>query len=146
MKRIATDAPIERLTDWGVETGFGLPGDGINWLMESIRRNEVRVRFVLVHHKEAAAFMAAAPWAEACGGLGIRVDKCDELDDAISQALAADEPALVDVTVNPDEPPMPSKVTFDQAKEFARAFLSDQSPQTTIARTLFRDKTTELKA
>jgi len=39
---------------------FGLPGDGINGIMEGLRRHQDRVRFVLVHHEEAAAFMATA--------------------------------------------------------------------------------------
>lgn len=33
-KKTAGDALIERLTDWGVDTVFGLPGDGINGIME----------------------------------------------------------------------------------------------------------------
>ena len=37
---------------------FGMPGDGINGIMEGLRRHADRVRFVLVHHEEAAAFMA----------------------------------------------------------------------------------------
>jgi pyruvate dehydrogenase (quinone)/pyruvate oxidase len=87
-----------------------------------------------------------APWAEACGGLGIRVDRCDELDGAISQALSSAGPAIVDVTVNPDEPPMPGKVSRDQAKGFLEAFLHGQPRKATIASTLFRDKITQLKA
>ena len=54
------EALIARLADWGVDTVFGLPGDGINGIMEGLRRNADRVRFVLVHHEEAAAFMAIA--------------------------------------------------------------------------------------
>lgn len=87
-----------------------------------------------------------APWAEACGGLGIRVDKSDELEDAIERALRFDGPALVDVTVNPDEPPMPGKVTYEQAKGFAKAFLSGQPRKATIASTLFRDKISEFRS
>ncbi len=60
MGQIASEALIERLADWGVDTVFGLPGDGINGLMEGLRRHQDRVRFVLVHHEEAAAFMATA--------------------------------------------------------------------------------------
>jgi len=86
-----------------------------------------------------------APWAEACGGLGIRVDKSADLDQAIAQALAHQGPAIVDVTVNPDEPPMPPKVTYEQAKGFAKAFLAGQPRKVTIASTLFRDKLSELK-
>ena len=60
MKKIAAESLIERLADWGVDTVFGLPGDGINGLMEALRRHQDRIRFVLVHHEEAAAFMATA--------------------------------------------------------------------------------------
>src|SRR5436190_17601300 len=69
MARIASDALIERLADWGVDTVFGLPGDGINGIMEGLRRHQDRVRFVLVHHEEAAAFMATA-YAKATGRIG----------------------------------------------------------------------------
>ena len=70
MARIASDALIERLADWGVDTIFGLPGDGINGIMEGLRRNQDKVRFVLVHHEEAAAFMATAH-AKATGKIGV---------------------------------------------------------------------------
>ena len=60
MARIASEALVERLIDWGVDTVFGLPGDGINGIMEGLRRHQDRLKFVLVHHEEAAAFMAVA--------------------------------------------------------------------------------------
>lgn len=87
-----------------------------------------------------------APWAQACGGTGIRVDKHDDLADAISKAFASEGPALVDVTVNPDEPPMPGRVDYEQAKGFIKSFLAGQPRRATIASTLFRDKISELKA
>ena len=49
---------------------FGLPGDGINGIMEGLRRHQERIRFVLVHHEEAAAFMACG-YAKATGRLGV---------------------------------------------------------------------------
>ncbi|HEX4656467.1 MAG TPA: thiamine pyrophosphate-binding protein [Streptosporangiaceae bacterium] len=70
MGRIASEALIERLADWGVDTVFGLPGDGINGIMEGLRRHHDRVRFLLVHHEEAAAFMATAH-AKATGRIGV---------------------------------------------------------------------------
>jgi pyruvate dehydrogenase (quinone) len=85
-----------------------------------------------------------APWAEACGGLGIRVEKPGDVEAAVSEALAADRPALVDVVVNPDEPPMPPKVHYDQAKGFAQSFLRGQPRRATIASTLFRDRLDKL--
>ncbi len=57
MAQIASEALVERLADWGVDTVFGLPGDGINGIMEGFRRHQDRVKFVLVHHEEAAAFI-----------------------------------------------------------------------------------------
>ena len=70
MARIASEALIERLADWGVDTVFGLPGDGINGIMEALRRHQDKVRFFLVHHEEAAAFMATA-YAKATGKIGV---------------------------------------------------------------------------
>ncbi|MGH9016921.1 MAG: thiamine pyrophosphate-dependent enzyme [Acidimicrobiales bacterium] len=87
-----------------------------------------------------------APWAQSCGGMGIRVDKCGDLDTAITEALAHPGPALVDVTVNPDEPPMPGKVQYEQAKGFVKAFLAGQPRRATIATTLFRDKISEFRS
>ena len=84
-----------------------------------------------------------APWAEACGGRGVRVDKVDELDDALSEAFAYPGPALLDVSVNPDEPPMPGNVTYEQAKGFLKSFLAGQPRKAAIATTLLRDKLSE---
>jgi pyruvate dehydrogenase (quinone)/pyruvate oxidase len=70
VSRIASEALVERLADWGVDTVFGLPGDGVNGIMEGLRRHRDRIRFVLVHHEEAAAFMATG-YAKATGRLGV---------------------------------------------------------------------------
>jgi pyruvate dehydrogenase (quinone)/pyruvate oxidase len=87
-----------------------------------------------------------AAWATACGGLGIRVDKADNLQVALGEALAFDGPAIVDVAVDPNEPPMPGKVTYEQAKKFAEAFLKGQPHRAAIATTLFKDRIQQLKS
>ena len=87
-----------------------------------------------------------APWAEAAGCLGVRVERPVEVEGAIAAAFAHPGPALVDVVVNPDEPPMPARVTYDQAKGFAESFLRGQPRRATIASTLFRDRISELEA
>jgi pyruvate dehydrogenase (quinone) len=51
---------VETLLDWGVDTIFGLPGDGINGVIEALRTRQDRIKFVLVKHEESAAFMACA--------------------------------------------------------------------------------------
>ena len=83
--------------------------------------------------------------ATANGALGIKVDRPDDVRAAIERALGHDGPALVDVNVNPDEPPLPGKVEYQQAKKFAEAFLRGQPRKSTIATTLFRDKIEQLK-
>src|SRR5512140_2854407 len=70
MAATVADLLIERLADWGVDTIFGLPGDGINGITEALRRHQDRIRFVLVHHEEAAAFMATG-YAKSTGRLGV---------------------------------------------------------------------------
>lgn len=70
MQEIVGDSLARRLVEWGVDTVFGLPGDGINGLMEGFRRQREKLRFVLVHHEEAAAFMATG-YAKATGRLGV---------------------------------------------------------------------------
>ena len=55
MPRTVSDVLVEALTDWGVDTIFGLPGDGINGLMEALRNAREKVRYVHVRHEETAA-------------------------------------------------------------------------------------------
>lgn len=87
-----------------------------------------------------------APWAKACGGFAARVEKADELQSTVAAALSHSGPALVDVVVNPDEPPMPAKIKYKQAKGFAEAFLKGQPRRASILSTVFRDKLSELRS
>jgi pyruvate dehydrogenase (quinone) len=64
-KRNGSDVLIDCLLAWGVDTVFGMPGDGINGIMEALRRKnegpqERRIRFIQVRHEESAALMACA--------------------------------------------------------------------------------------
>lgn len=85
-----------------------------------------------------------AAWARACGGSGVRVTEPGDVRGAIKDALAFDGPSLVDVVVDPNEPPMPGKVSYEQAKKFATAFLKGQPHKAAIATTLFKDKISKL--
>src|SRR5467141_3709663 len=70
MAQTAADVLIETLLDWDVEVVFGLPGDGINGIMEALRTRQDRISFLLVRHEEAAAFMACG-YAKYTGKLGV---------------------------------------------------------------------------
>jgi pyruvate dehydrogenase (quinone) len=72
MAQTTADLLVERLIDWGVDTVFGIVGDGINGIMESLRTRQDRVRFIHVRHEESAAFMACA-YAKYTGRLGVCV-------------------------------------------------------------------------
>src|SRR6267142_2785229 len=58
MAATAADRMVESLPEWGVDIVFGLPGDGINGIMEALRQRQDRIRFVQVRHEETAALMA----------------------------------------------------------------------------------------
>src|SRR6058998_2030808 len=66
----AADILVETVRDWGVEVVFGLPGDGINGIMEALRKRSEHIRFIQVRHEEAAAFMACG-YAKFTGRLGV---------------------------------------------------------------------------
>jgi pyruvate dehydrogenase (quinone) len=70
MAQTAADVLIDTIHDWGVEVIFGLPGDGINGIMEALRKRREEIRFVQVRHEESAAFMACA-YAKFTGRLGV---------------------------------------------------------------------------
>lgn len=70
MSQTAADVLIDTILDWNVDVIFGLPGDGINGIMEALRTRQERIRFVHVRHEEAAAFMACA-YAKYTGKLGV---------------------------------------------------------------------------
>jgi pyruvate dehydrogenase (quinone)/pyruvate oxidase len=69
-KLTAGDVLVETLIRWGVDTVFGIPGDGINGIIESFRTRADRIRFIQVRHEEAAAFNACG-YAKWTGKLGV---------------------------------------------------------------------------
>jgi len=97
-----------------------------------------------VRHRQPEADFAA--WARGCGGYGAKVTDPKALPGAIREALAHPGPALVDCDVNPNEPPMPGKVTYEQAKHFTEAFLRGQPHRAATFATIARDKINELRA
>src|SRR3954454_18313770 len=70
MANTAGDILIDRLIDWGVDTIFALPGDGINGIYEALRTRQEKIKVVQVRHEEAAAF-AACGYGKYSGRLGV---------------------------------------------------------------------------
>ena len=70
MAKTAGDVIVDTLINWGVNTIFGIPGDGVNGVIESLRKAQEKIRFIQVRHEEAAAF-AACGYAKVTGKLGV---------------------------------------------------------------------------
>jgi len=70
MARTAGDVIVDTLIDWGVDTIFGIPGDGINGVIESLRKKQDKIKFIQTRHEEAAAF-AACGYAKVTNRLGV---------------------------------------------------------------------------
>src|SRR6202012_1574691 len=61
---------IDVLVRWGVSQVFGMGGDGINPIIEALRKRKNEIQFIGVRHEEAAAFMAGG-FAKHTGKLGV---------------------------------------------------------------------------
>src|SRR5215204_2014999 len=64
------DLLVDTLIAWDVQVIFGLPGDGINGIMEALRKRQDKISFIQARHEESAAFMACA-YAKWTGRLGV---------------------------------------------------------------------------
>ena len=69
MADTTADILLDTIHAWGIEVIFGMPGDGINGIMESLRTRQDKIRFVQVRHEESAAFMACG-YAKWTGKIG----------------------------------------------------------------------------
>lgn len=72
MSKQVSDIVVERLIEWGVDTIFGFPGDGVDGFFEALRTHQDKLKFIQVRHEEAAAF-AAVGYAKFTGRLGVCV-------------------------------------------------------------------------
>jgi pyruvate dehydrogenase (quinone) len=59
-----------------------------------------------------------ARYAELLGLNGVRVDSPDEIGAAWDEVLGADRPALLEAVVDPEVPPLPPHISFEQARNF----------------------------
>ena len=66
-----------------------------------------------------------AAWAQMIGLTGIKVTKANEIEDAWRTALSAQRPVIISALTDPNEPPLPPHITFEQAEGFAKSVLAD---------------------
>lgn len=84
-----------------------------------------------------------ARYAEMLGLRGIRVDDPDDVAPAWEEAWAADRPVVYEAVTDPEVPPLPPHIRFDQAKKMLSALLKGDPESGRIVRQTFRDKIEE---
>jgi thiamine pyrophosphate-dependent acetolactate synthase large subunit-like protein len=159
MSKTAADCLVECLLDWGVDTVFGLPGDGINGIMEALRQRQDTIRFIQARHEESweqLAFLGNpefgcdlfpidfAAVAQACGIAGYSVSDPGRCAEVLREALSRPGPALIEAVVDPNEPPLPPTATFEQTKNLVEALARGTPDAAKIARNIALDKIREL--
>jgi pyruvate dehydrogenase (quinone)/pyruvate oxidase len=70
MAETTADLMVHSLMNWGIKVIFGIPGDGINGVVEALRKRRDDITFVQTRHEEAAALMACG-YAKFTGRLGV---------------------------------------------------------------------------
>jgi pyruvate dehydrogenase (quinone) len=85
-----------------------------------------------------------AGYARLLGLHGARVDTPEGIGPALDEALAAGRPALVEFVTDPEVPPLPPHIRFEQAKEFAHALAGRDPAGPRMVRNALRGKLAEL--
>jgi pyruvate dehydrogenase (quinone) len=79
-----------------------------------------------------------AQYAEMVGLRGVRVDDPERVGEAWDEVLAADRPAVLEAVVDPEIPPLPPHITFEQAKHFLQAVASGDPDRNRFVRNSLR--------
>src|SRR5579884_281708 len=77
--------------------------------------------------------------AEGCGASAFHIERSAECEETLRQALATPGPVVVECVVDPNEPPMPPKITTDQAKALAQALARGEEHRRRISLTIGRE-------
>ncbi|MEJ7569754.1 MAG: thiamine pyrophosphate-requiring protein [Gaiellaceae bacterium] len=84
-----------------------------------------------------------ARFAELIGLKGIRVDEPEQVAPAWDEALAADRPVVLEAITDPEVPPLPPHITFEQARALTSALRKGDSGARGIVRQSFKEKIQE---
>jgi pyruvate dehydrogenase (quinone) len=82
-------------------------------------------------------------YAELVGFKGIFCDSGDRMRAAWEEALAANEPVVLEVKTDPEVPPLPPHITREQAQKMTKAMLSGDPEFTGVMEKSFRGKLVE---
>jgi pyruvate dehydrogenase (quinone) len=85
-----------------------------------------------------------AAYARACGAKGYSIDDPARCGAILDEALAEPGPVVIEAVVDPHEPPLPPKITLEQAKHFGEALAKGTPARAKIVETVLSDKVREL--
>jgi pyruvate dehydrogenase (quinone) len=85
-----------------------------------------------------------AKFAEACGARGYTIERPEDAEHILREALAHQGPSVVQAVVDPNEPPMPGKISTEQAIHFAKALARGQKDAAGIIKTVVEDQLREV--
>ncbi len=86
-----------------------------------------------------------ARYADLIGLAGIKVTRASEVEPAVETAFAADRPAVIDAATDPEEPPLPPHITFQEAVRYGRSILRAPRAGLPGAVEALREKVEELR-
>ena len=81
---------------------------------------------------------------EACGARGFTIERPEEAEATFREALSHPGPVIIQAVVDPNEPPMPGKVTTQQAYKLAKALARGQKDAAKIIETIAEDQLREV--
>jgi pyruvate dehydrogenase (quinone) len=85
-----------------------------------------------------------AAYARACGAAGYTIERPEEAEGTLREALNTDGPAIVEAVVDANEPPLPGNITMKQALRFAEALVRGEKDRWEIIKTVVEDKVREV--
>jgi pyruvate dehydrogenase (quinone) len=85
-----------------------------------------------------------ADFARACGAEGYTVEDPGQVPHVLREAFSRPGPALIEAVVDPNEPPLPGKISIDQAWNFSKALAQGTKDRWDIIKTVIEDKVREV--
>jgi pyruvate dehydrogenase (quinone) len=85
-----------------------------------------------------------ALFARSCGATGLTVEDPRQVRQVLRQAFSLPGPVVVEAVIDPLEPPLPGKITIDQAWQFAKSLARGTTDRWELMKTVAENKIREV--
>lgn len=85
-----------------------------------------------------------AGFARCCGAAGFTIERAEDAQSILRQALAHPGPAVIEAVVDPNEPPLPGNISGEQTLHFVEALAKGEKDRWKIVKTVLEDKIREV--